>query len=109
MPAQLAELAGPACLHLHRGRNAKELSVAVLEREQPPPVTRLEHANYLGEFSYRAGLLRRGWAAWQLGLHKQAGMWLAVCCWAPWQGCVLSTTMGWLEGARAAFNVMGGT
>ncbi|GAB4814053.1 hypothetical protein N2152v2_001099 [Parachlorella kessleri] len=38
----------------YRGRNAKELSVAILEREQPPPVTRLEHANYLGREFQRA-------------------------------------------------------
>ncbi len=37
------------CIAARRGRNAKEISVAVLELEQPPLVTRLEHANYLGE------------------------------------------------------------
>ncbi|KAK9824597.1 hypothetical protein WJX72_011592 [[Myrmecia] bisecta] len=40
--------------HVYRGRTAKELSVKILEGAQPPPLSRLEHANYLGREFQRA-------------------------------------------------------
>lgn len=39
---------------VYRGRNAKEISVRLLEEADPVPVTRLEHANYLGREFQRA-------------------------------------------------------
>ncbi|NEP58170.1 MAG: DUF4346 domain-containing protein, partial [Symploca sp. SIO2G7] len=39
---------------LFTGRTAKELSVAIFEQTQPPPVTMLDHAAYLGREFVRA-------------------------------------------------------
>lgn len=47
---------------VYRGSTAKEVSVAMLEAEQPPPVSRFEHANYLGRELQRAEMaLLMGW------------------------------------------------
>ncbi|PSP16711.1 MAG: hypothetical protein BRC58_08350 [Cyanobacteria bacterium QS_8_64_29] len=39
---------------LYTGRTAKELCVAIFERADPPPVTALDHAAYLGREFVRA-------------------------------------------------------
>jgi len=39
---------------LFTGRTAKELSVAIFEQTQPPPVTMFDHAAYLGREFVRA-------------------------------------------------------
>lgn len=36
------------------GRSAKEISVAIIEQTRPPPLTMLDHANYLGREFQRA-------------------------------------------------------
>jgi Domain of unknown function (DUF4346) len=42
------------CIPHRSGKTAKDISVQLLEREQPPPVSHLEHANYLGELCLAA-------------------------------------------------------
>jgi dihydropteroate synthase len=39
---------------IYRGRTAKEICVEIFEQEQPSPVTRLDHAAYLGREFIRA-------------------------------------------------------
>lgn len=39
---------------VYSGRTAKELAIAIFEKTQPCPVTRLEHAAYLGREFVRA-------------------------------------------------------
>lgn len=39
---------------LYKGRTAKEICVEVFEQDQPSPVTRLDHAAYLGREFVRA-------------------------------------------------------
>ncbi|MCP9851061.1 DUF4346 domain-containing protein [Cyanobium sp. Morenito 9A2] len=47
--------AGPRVpLAVYRGRSAKELGIALSEREAPPPLGRLDHALYLGRELARA-------------------------------------------------------
>jgi len=39
---------------IYRGRTAKEICIEIFEQEQPIPVTRLDHAAYLGREFIRA-------------------------------------------------------
>ncbi len=41
---------------VYTGRTAKELAIAIFETEQPCPITRLDHAAYLGREFVRAEL-----------------------------------------------------
>lgn len=54
--------AGPrAPLAVYRGRTAKELGIALTETAEPNPISRLDHALYLGRELQRAeGCLERG-------------------------------------------------